>query len=177
MPVVFPILAPIDQFILEHPVSPVLCILLPLLLCVCYPKRDGWTTTWADTCIILGCAAGVGLGQWFNNQWVFIKRPHTPPPYPIIMPDVKWLFLVIFRLVVGAFILMLTRAVAKKVTFKVMCHLTGMNEQDPRAQQTPTIQVMQKYITYTLVALSAVVVAPQVFKLLAVERVTFFTEG
>ena len=177
VPVVFPLLDPIDDFILNHPVSPIISIGSTLLLVFYYPSHLGWTTTWADTTIILGVTGGLSVGHWINMQCGVLPAPVTPPPYPIITPDTEWLIHSIVRMLIGATVLLFTRALCKNIIFRSLCRYYKVSTSDKVCQKMPSIQIPQKYVTYMCVAFNAVVVMPYLFRFFNIERVTVFTQA
>ena len=176
MPVTFPFLNTIDEFMLTNPHSPYVCVIVPLSLALCYPKLDKWSTARGDTTVILAVSAGVGLGHWFSFQYGFMQRCTDPPPYEIIYPTWLWFGQIWARLVIGVVILVSTRAVMKAIMYNLICVITGIKKTDFKARQSLYIELPEKFVTYTVIAFNTVYLAPQVFRILGIERETFFTE-
>ena len=176
MPLTFPFLDTVDDFMLNSPYSPYMCVLLPLILAVCYPKLDRWSTARGDTTVILAACAGTGLGHWFSFQYGFMHRCTEPPPYEIIYPTWLWFGQIWARLVIGVVILFATRAIMKSLVFSVLGLITGLNKVQLKAQQSLSVEIPDKFIVYCSIAFNTVYLAPQIFRILGIERETFFTE-
>ena len=176
MPVTFPFLDAVDEFMLHSSYSPYVCVLLPLFLCIFYPKLDRWSTARGDTTVILAVSAGVGLGHWFSYQYGFMHRCTEPPPYHIIYPTWMWFGLIWARLVIGVVILFATRAIMKSIVFSVLSLITGLNKAQLKDAQRLSIEIPNKFITYLSIAFNTVYLAPQIFRILGIERETYFTE-
>lgn len=176
MPLVFPWLDDVDDFMLNSPYSPYLCTVLPLLLALCYPKLDKWSTARGDTTVILAVSAGVGLGHWFSFQYGFMARCANPPPYPIIYPTWLWFVKIWARLVIGVVVLFATRAIMKAIMHNVLSLLTGCKKNELKAAQRLVVELPDKFVTYLMISFNTVYLAPQVFRILGIERETYFTE-
>lgn len=176
MPIVFPFMDAIDEFILNHPFSPFLCVLVPLTLAVCYPTLDKWSTARGDTTVILAVCGGIGLGHWVCFQYGLMERATTPPPYDIIPPSWTWFGQMLMRLSIGVVILFSTRAIMKIIMYNVLRIVTGTSEEGMKSHQKLIVELPYKFCTYTMIAVSSVYLAPQVFRLMGIERPTYFTE-
>ena len=97
MMVFFPLLDPIDDFLLHSSLSPAVCILIPLLLCIFYPPSERWNSARGDTTIIMASNTGVALGHWICYQYGYMQKASTLPPYNIIPPTFNWAGLVVLR--------------------------------------------------------------------------------
>lgn len=177
MPVCFPLLNPIDEFLLNSPYAPAVSVLVPLVLALAYPTLDKWSTARGDTTLILGVGAGVALGHWVCYQYGFMHKALTPPPYEILMPNINWLGQVVMRLCLGVVILVATRALMKATVYNVACYLSGVNRNNyKRTTQMLSVELPYKFVTYLVIAFNTVWLAPQVFHFIGIERETFFTE-
>ena len=176
IPIVFPFLNTIDYFILHHTLSPVVVIAVALGLTIYYPGCTEWTTTWADTTIIIGVVCGTSIGHWINSNLEVFTDPSGALPYPIIWPDMLWVAHSVARMLIGGFILFITRAIVKFVVFRVMCNYHSISPSDDKAQMMPSIQIPQKLLTYSLIGLNAVFITPYIFRCFGIERDTVYTE-
>lgn len=171
-----PLFGAIDDFILHSLYSPAVCILVPLLLCIFYPTLDKWSTARGDTTIILAVGAGVGLGHWVCYQYGYMQKAQTSPPYDIIPPTWTWAGLAVLRMLIGVVVLLTSRAAIKFLTLRSACYLAGCDRNNGDAVKTLIIELPYKFITYTVVAFMMVFLVPMIFRILGIERETFFTE-
>lgn len=171
-----PLFGAIDDFMLHSLYSPVVCILVPLLLCVFYPTLDKWSTARGDTTIILAVGAGVGLGHWVCYQYGYMQKAQTSPPYDIIPPTWTWAGLAVLRTMIGVVVLLTSRAAIKFLTLRSACYLAGCDRKNGDAVKTLIIELPYKFVTYAVVAFMMVFLVPMIFRMLGIERETFFTE-
>ena len=176
MPIVFPFLDTIDNFMLNSSLSPTMCILVPFTLALCYPTLEKWSTARGDTTVILAVCGGIGLGHWVCFQYGLMEKAVTPPPYDIIPPSWTWFGQMLLRLAIGVVILFSTRAVMKAIMYNTIRLITGMSSAEMKSQQRLVVELPYKFCTYTVIAFNSVYLAPQVFKFMGIERPTFFTE-
>ena len=174
--VIFPFLDTIDYFLLHSPYSPAVSVLVPLVLCLCYPTLDRWSTARGDTTLIMAVGGGLFLGHWVCFQYGLMQKASTSPPYHIIPPNFVWLGQMALRLSVGIVILFSTRAIMKLLSYNLVCYLLGVSKEDQKCHQRLAVERPYKFITSFVLGFSAVYLAPQVFRHLGIERPTFFTE-
>ena len=166
-----------DDFVLQSPYSPLVAIILPIVLCVTYPSYKQWSPARGDTFIILAVGSGVALGSWLIFQLGHIYKAPGSAPYQIIYPDLPNLGLMVLRSLIGVVILFLTRAVAKIISHNVFCSIFALDKNDPTTKRELCMEISGKLFTYTLVSLNALYLAPQVFRMLSIERESSFTEA
>lgn len=167
----------LDDFILQSPYSPFVCLSIPLLLCIFYPQYERWSPARGDTFIIVAVLAGVCFGSWLNFQLGVIYKAPGSPPYQIIYPDLANLGLMICRTFVGVIVLFLVRAITKAIGYRLFCRLFKLDRNDPETKQMLCMEISSKYTTYSLVAISAIWLAPVIFRFLEIERESSFTEA
>jgi sphingosine-1-phosphate phosphatase 1 len=176
MVICFPFLDVIDHFTLTHHYAPVVVVLVPLALALCYPTLDKWSTARGDTTLILAVTSGLGVGNWFCYQYGFMQRATTLPPYEIIYPTWQWFGQMLLRLALGVVILIATRTIMKLLSYNLICYLLGVNKEDMKSHQKLSVELPYKFATYMVVAFNFVWLSPQVFRYLGIERETYFTE-
>jgi len=177
MVVFLPYLGGIDQFLLYSPHAPLVCIIVPLLLCIVYPTPDQWSTTRGDTTLILSVGSGVALGHWMSFQYGFMHRSSLPPPYNIIPPTWTWAGFVVLRMTTGVLLLLVVRQTVAAVAYRIACYLAGVDHTDDvAARQHFAVELPYKFVTYATISVGMVYAAPAMFRALGIERETFFTE-
>jgi len=177
MAVFLPYLGVIDQFLLFSPYAPIVCTVVPLLLCVIYPAQSQWSSARSDTVLIVSAGSGVALGHWMSFQYGFMHQASLPPPYAIIPPTWSWAGLVVLRMVTGVAVLLFLRQTVAVVVHRVACYMAGVDHRDRvAARQHFAVELPYKFITYATISVGMVYAAPAMFRALGIERVTFFTE-
>ena len=171
-----PYLDIIDHFQLTHPYAPAVCILLPLFLSIFYPTLDKWSTARGDTTLVIAVGAGVAVGHWLNYSWGLLSRSSQPLPYQIIEPDMRYLWQAVVRTAIGLLILFSTRLAMKLSMYNLICYVCGFDKKDIKARQKLVVELPYKFITYIVISLNVVCLAPYIFRQLGIERVTSFTE-
>ena len=177
MPAYFYAMDCIDTFILQNPISPYVCFCLGLFLCLTYPAGDTWSPARMDTYIIVACGTGISLGYYvsFTMGWIYVAPGSAP--YEIIYPDVSRIGIMILRTVIGVVLLVLTRAVCKKLSYETSCYFFNRDKNDPATKYELCVELPCKFFTYSCVAFNAVTLVPYVFRLLNIERESSFTEA
>ena len=177
MIVFLPYLGVIDQFLLYSPYAPVVCIVVPLLLCIIYPAQNQWSSARSDTVLILSAGSGVALGHWMSFQYGFMHKASLPPPYDIIPPTWTWAGLVVLRMMTGVSVLLFLRQTVAAAVYHIACFIAGVDSRDHVvARQHFAVELPYKFVTYATISVGMVYAAPAMFRALGIERVTFFTE-
>jgi len=177
MVVFLPYLGVIDQYLLYSQYAPIVCVLVPLLLCIVYPEPNQWSTARGDTTLIVSASSGVALGHWISFQYGFMHKANLPPPYNIIPPTWTWAGLVILRMVTGVLMLLLVRQTVAAVAYRIACYIAGVDHRDRvAARQRFAVELPYKFVTYASISVGMVYAAPAMFRALGIERETFFTE-
>jgi len=177
MVVFLPYLGVIDQFLLYSPYAPVVCIVVPLLLCIIYPAQSQWSSARSDTVLIVSAASGVALGHWMSFQFGFMHKASLPPPYAIIPPTWTWAGLVVLRMITGVSVLLFLRQTVAVVVYHMACYIARVDHRDRAAARRHfAVELPYKFVTYATISIGMVFAAPAMFRTLGIERVTFFTE-
>jgi len=177
MVVFLPYLGVIDQFLLYSPYAPVVCTVVPLLLCIVYPAQNNWSTARGDTVLMVSAGSGVALGHWMSFQYGFMRKANLPPPYDIIPPTWTWAGLVVLRMLTGVSVLLFLRQTVAFVVYRVACYVARVDHRDRVAsRQCFAVELPYKFVTYATISIGMVYAAPAMFRALGIERETFFTE-
>lgn len=177
MIVFLPYLGAIDQFLLYSQYAPVVCIVVPLLLCMIYPAPNRWSTSRGDTMLIVSASSGIALGHWMSFQYGFMQKANLPPPYSIIPPTWTWAGLVMLRMLTGVMVLLIVRQSVAAVVYRIACYIAAVDHTDQAAVRRHfAVELPYKFVTYTTISVGMVYVAPAMFRALGIERETFFTE-
>ncbi|KAL1139844.1 hypothetical protein AAG570_006821 [Ranatra chinensis] len=178
-----PLVDALDIYILTSYWSPILLIILSISVLYFYPKGDMWTPTRGDTTLVISVCVGIHIGAWTNYQLGQMTEATTPPPYTIIWPSYEMLGLSLLRTVLGFSSIVATRAICKSASYATVCFLLRLNSAEIRrtahtCQFSPksTVEICYKYITYLLLGFNTLYLLPNAFKLLHIERPTFYTE-
>ena len=174
VPMFFPFLDALDAFLNTHPYSPFIGVFVPLLLCLCYPSLEKWNTARGDTTIIMGVGAGIAVASWINHQQGYLVPSEANLPLKVMMPDVQWFGHVVLRMLLGGSMLVATRLIVKRGTYRVTCHLLGLDyktiSKERYEAQRLVLELPYKYITYFVMGIIAVYVTPIVFRYLDIDR-------
>jgi len=177
MAVVLPYLGAIDNFLIHSMYAPIICIVLPITMCLMYPTPNRWSTARGDTTLIVSSAAGVTLGHWLSYQLGFMQKSTSPPPYDIIPPTWTWAGLIVLRMSIGVSVLLVVRYVVGTVVFRIVCLVMHVDHRDrAAAKQLWRVDLPYKFVTYATLSVGMVYAAPVMFRALGIERETFFTE-
>ncbi|XP_029453989.1 sphingosine-1-phosphate phosphatase 1 isoform X2 [Rhinatrema bivittatum] len=123
MVVFHPVLELIDNFNLTYKYAPLIIISLHLAMGIFSFTLDTWSTSRGDTAQILGSGAGIACGSHVNYM-LGLTDP-LPDVLPF-MPPVITVTLVgkaMLRFLIGVVILLMVRAVMKKLTIPLACKI------------------------------------------------------
>lgn len=127
--------------------------------------------------------AGLMIGAWINYQLGDMQPPATAPPYVIIWPTYGMLGLMLLRTVLGLCCVLATRAIAKSVSYAVVCALLGQDKNALRSSESTLenrdktiVELCYKYFTCAMIGFNTAYLLPNVFKLLDIGRPDFYTE-
>ncbi|XP_068089391.1 sphingosine-1-phosphate phosphatase 2 [Hyperolius riggenbachi] len=159
----FPVWDIVDHELLTNPICPVLAVVTGFSLSYNYPKLDHYSTTRADTTIILGVGAGTCVGVWLTNQWGLTYNPEAT--FPLRIPPISFILLlqVILRFVIGVALLVITRCIAKILSLKLLGALYNVSIRDELVRQRLEIEVPYKFVTYTSIGVVATAVVPWIY--------------
>lgn len=183
MAMILPWMDTLDHLALSHPASPILSVILTVAMVVWYPTTDKWTPARGDTTVIVGVGCGTLLGSWLNYQLGIIREPLLPPPYTVIWPTLNMVGLSLLRTAVGLVLLVAVRASFKSLSFATICVLLQVRADDVRAKKDHIslrkrliVELFYKFITYIAIGFTIIFTAPCAFRVMGVERPTFYTE-
>jgi len=178
-----PLVDALDSFLLTNKWSPIVLLSLSIGIIVFYPKSAVWTPTRGDTTMVVSVCAGVFIGSWTNYQLGQMSEPHSSPPYQVIWPTYGMVGLCLLRAAIGFSCLMATKAICKSASYATICFLFQLNSEELKKTAHTTsnsaknkVELGYKYITYVLMGFNMLYLLPSVFKLLRIERPTFYTE-
>ncbi|KAG8580792.1 hypothetical protein GDO81_007416 [Engystomops pustulosus] len=163
--VTFPVWDVMDQLILTNPICPVFAVVAGFLLSYNYPKLDHYSTTRADTTVILGVGAGTCVGVWIIN---LIGRTYVPlGVFPLGIPSLTYPMLLrqLLRFVLGVTLLVITRFIAKTLSLKALGSWYKVSTQDVLVRQKLEIEVPYKFVTYTSIGVVATSFVPWIYYL------------
>jgi sphingosine-1-phosphate phosphatase 1 len=199
---VLPFVEHTDSLLMSHPMVPLVTIPLSIAGILFYPGSDRWTParqvhvstctakialivaiSRGDTTVILGSYLGVHLGVWSNYQLGLLRGPPLPPPYPILWPTYAQYGHTILRMVVGAVVLVATRAIFKPLSYFIACRVMGEDMAKLKAQTADIsnkhkicAELTYKFCTYVAIGYNTMFLVPIVFRVMGIERSTFYTE-
>lgn len=154
----------IDSFNLTYRYAPLIIISLHLSLGLFSFTLDTWSTSRGDTAQILGSGAGIACASHVNYRLGFLPDP-TPDMLPFIPPSITIGLITksLLKFCIGVVILLLTRAVMKKITIPVACKILNIPSDDIRkARQQMEVELPYRYITYGTVGFSALFLVPRI---------------
>jgi sphingosine-1-phosphate phosphatase 1 len=136
-----------------------------------------------DTTLIVSVCAGILTGSWANYQLGNMKASELAPPYAVIWPSVDMVGCALLRTVLGFCGVVAVRAAGKSLSYAVLCALLGSDRDQLRRSEDSlrnadkiTVELCYKYFTYAMIGFNTTYVFPNVFKLLRINRPTYYTE-
>ncbi|XP_075470988.1 sphingosine-1-phosphate phosphatase 1 [Ascaphus truei] len=159
-----PALEIIDTFNLTYKYAPLIIISLHLALGIFSFTLDTWSTSRGDTAQILGSGAGIACGSHVNYMLGLLLDPSqdTLPFTPSI--NVILLGKAMLRFLIGVVVLLMIRAVMKKISIPLACKIFGIPCDDVRkARQRMEVELPYRYITYGVVGFGAMFIVPYLF--------------
>ncbi|XP_043930327.1 sphingosine-1-phosphate phosphatase 1 [Protopterus annectens] len=154
----------IDNFNLTYRYAPLIIISLHLSMGLFSFTLDTWSTSRGDTAQILGSGAGIACASHVNYRFGFMPDP-TPDMLPFIPPSITLGLLAksLLKFCIGVVIVVLTRAVMKKITIPLACKILHIPSDDLRkARQRMEVELPYRYITYGTVGFSSLFLVPRV---------------
>jgi sphingosine-1-phosphate phosphatase 1 len=173
---VMPVLEPIDEFMLENSLSPMIAVTSGFVLCHLYPSLKQWSTARGDTVIIIGTVVGFSVGSFLNNKLGLLARPTEPPLYDIQFPDAVGYALGVLRTFLGLCVLLAIRQFFKFSLLRFLCHVYGLDYSDAKSKREKRVELPYNYLTYFAVGLNIAFASPYLFCLLGIERDYSYTE-
>lgn len=125
--------------------------------------------------MILAVASGIVWSTWLNTHLGLFTLATESPPYFISMPTFTWLVKSFCRMIVGAAIVLISRAVVKAVTLPTFCALQGGNDLETR--RSLWVEFPVKYITYSTLTFASGYYVPMIFEYLNINRAWYYFEG
>lgn len=134
--------------------------------------------------MIISVCVGIHIGAWLNYQTgMMVPTEELTAPYIIMWPSLNMLGSLIQRTIIGFICVLLTRQVFKNVTYHFLCTLLKENVQDLKKSENTLqnkhktfVELSCKYVYCAMIGFNTLYLLPLLFKLLKIERPTFFTE-
>lgn len=165
MMVVLPILKdmPIESWCQTSPNIVSLSIACPVMLLYLYPTSTPKTyNTYSDTALTLGAAAGILIGLKFSAQNKQLMEEFLTKTQQ--MTTITLFMFYVMRFASGTVLLAMTRIMSKWfVTSTIQKILPSYRTLKPLDYKRH-VEVPHKLITYALVSINAIYLAPQLFK-------------
>ncbi|XP_063771979.1 sphingosine-1-phosphate phosphatase 2 [Pseudophryne corroboree] len=164
--VTFPAWDFFDHLVMTNPLCPVVAVIVAFLLSYNYPKLDHYSTTRADTTVILGAGAGTCIGVWLIN---YLGLTYVPTGlFPLSIPPISSDMLLkhLARFVLGVTVLGVTRYIAKTLSLKALGLWYNVSTQSQLVRQRLEIEVPYKFVTYTSIGVIAISFVPWVCHML-----------
>ncbi|KAM9317382.1 sphingosine-1-phosphate phosphatase 2 [Gastrophryne carolinensis] len=156
----FPVWDLLDHQLLTNSISPVVAVITGYLLSYNYPNLDHYSTTRADTTVILGVGAGTCVGVWLNHQFGLTYIPSGTLPLAIPPFTFGMLSKHVLRFGLGVVLLVIIRFIAKTLSLKVLGSYYGVSTQDQLVRQRLEIEVPYKFVTYISIGVVATATVP-----------------
>ncbi|KAM5163522.1 sphingosine-1-phosphate phosphatase 2 isoform 2-T2 [Mantella aurantiaca] len=162
----FPTWDIVDHQLLTNSICPVVAVTTGYFLSYNYPKLDHYSTTRADTTVILGVGAGICVGVWLTNQMGLTYIPAGD--FPLAIPPITFylLFKAIVRFILGVVLLVVTRYIAKNLSLKALGSWYKVPTHDQLVKQKLEIEVPYKFVTYTSIGIVATAAVPWLYHML-----------
>lgn len=136
-----------------------------------------------DTAMILSVTVGVHIGAWLNFQTGRMMQVDLPQPYTVMWPSLFMIGIIIIRTILGFALIFLTRFVGKFISYNFLCTLLRENAENIKKSENTLqnkhktfIELGCKYFTCALIGFNALYIVPQIFRMIGLERPTFYTE-
>ncbi|XP_071454672.1 sphingosine-1-phosphate phosphatase 2-like [Hetaerina americana] len=177
-----PLVDSMDHFCLTHKHSPFLLTTAAVLMVIYSPSGDRWTPTRGDTTVVLGVSLGVHVGAWTNYHLGTMQEPFPKPtlPHAILWPSYEMMGLMLLRTALGFSCIVATRAICKWASYATLrAVLLGTNKSpnEPSSSRAEVaVELGYKFFTYAAVGFITLYLLPGAFRLLHIERPTFYTE-
>ncbi|CAJ0950647.1 unnamed protein product [Ranitomeya imitator] len=163
--VTFPVWDFMDQLIMTNPICPVFAVIAAFLLSYNYPRLDHYSTTRADTTVMLSAGAGTCVGVWIINR---IGLTYVPSgEFPLGIPPITYPMLIqhVLRFVLGVTLLVIVRFIAKTLSLKALGSWYKVSTQDILVRQRLEIEVPYKFVTYLSIGVVATSMVPWLYYL------------
>ncbi|KAF4521229.1 hypothetical protein B566_EDAN005440 [Ephemera danica] len=176
-----PLVDALDKHLLTGLWSPYIVLGSSILLVACSPCGDRWTPTRGDTAVVTGVTVGIQIGAWMNYKLGFMKESLLQPPYSIIWPTYQMMGLLLLRTVLGFCCMIATRAFFKWASYVTACALLRLDRRDMKHRDISNrrqtiVELSYKFITYFAVGIDTAYLLPNLFRIMGIERPTFYTE-
>lgn len=134
--------------------------------------------------MIISVCVGIHIGAWLNFQTgIMVPTEEFTAPYVIMWPSYSMLGCLVVRTVIGFICVLLTRQIVKNATYHFLCTLLKENVQDLKKSENTLqnkhktfVELSCKYAYCAMIGFNTLYLVPLLFKLLKIERPTFFTE-
>lgn len=134
--------------------------------------------------MIISVCVGIHIGAWLNyHTGTMVPNEELKPPYVIMWPSYSMLGLLVLRTIIGFACVLLTRQFFKNATYYFLCTLLKENVQTLKKSENTLqnkhktfVELSCKYVYCAMIGFNTLYVLPLLFKLVRIERPTFFTE-
>lgn len=133
--------------------------------------------------MIVSVCVGVQIGAWLNYQTGIMTNSELNPPYTILWPSYGMLGIALLRTIIGFALVLITRQIAKKYSYNVLCAILRQDVDDMkrrdnnlRNKHKTFVELGCKYITCALIGFNILYSIPHLFRLMHIERPSFYTE-
>ncbi|XP_018423989.1 PREDICTED: sphingosine-1-phosphate phosphatase 2 [Nanorana parkeri] len=167
--VTFPMWDLVDHQLLTNSLCPVAAVITGFFLSYNYPELDHYSTTRADTTVILGVGAGICVGVWLTNQMGLTYIPAGD--FPLTIPPMTFNMLLKFiaRFILGVVLLVVTRYISKTLSLKALGSWYKVSTHDQLVKQRLEIEVPYKFVTYLSIGIIATAIVPWLYYMLDLE--------
>lgn len=133
--------------------------------------------------MIVSVCVGVHIGAWLNYQSGTMTHAELNPPYTILWPTFTKLFIALIRTIIGFLLVLLTRQIAKKYSYTILCAILKQDVDNMKKSKNTLqnkhkmfVELSCKYITCALIGFNILYSIPHLFRVLKLERPSFYTE-
>ncbi|KAB0794671.1 hypothetical protein PPYR_11510 [Photinus pyralis] len=178
-----PLVDKLDNYFLTNSTSPILVLVVSILMIVYYPNSEKWTPTRGDTTMVVSVCVGLLIGSWLNFQMGRMALPELRPPYTILWPSVAMVGYSLLRTFIGFLCVIIVRMTAKSLSYNFLCALLrqdvdlirkSANSLDNKHKNF--VELACKFVTCALIGFNTIFLIPYIFRLMRIERLTFYTE-
>lgn len=134
--------------------------------------------------MIISVCVGIHIGAWLNyHTGIMVPTEEFKAPYIIMWPSLSMLGFLVLRTIIGFVCVLFTRQIFKNVTYNFLCTLLKENVQNLRKSENTwqnkhktVVELSCKYVYCAMIGFNTLYLLPLLFKLLKIERPTFYTE-
>ncbi|XP_057336643.1 sphingosine-1-phosphate phosphatase 2-like [Microplitis mediator] len=183
MIVLVPIVRTIDYYLVTNFIAVVIFIIICVLTIVYYPCSDRWTPTRGDSAMVVAVTSGIHFGAWLNYKTGLILPLIESPPYQINLPSYQTLLVILIRTFLGFSIIVLSKIIIKKITYRVICGLLNLDadvlmksENSLENRWKIITDLTYKFIFCFIFGVLTIHYLPQLFSAMGIGRKEFYYE-